>query len=170
MVEYKPKNDLPKKQVHLYVYKDIERIAKAFGYNSSEFYTLSVLKLLDNELDKEYNTVISEIEKKEKEKERLTEDLKNCEDDLSRLKEQLNNMKSLINDFNVNESNIHYAVSEVMKLGRERAESEKRKPYIYFDDVIPICNKYNVNYSLVLSKIPKNLLENHFKLRFKRWW
>lgn len=169
MAEYKPKNDLPKKQVHLYVYKDTERIIKAFGYNSSEFFTLSALKLLNTGLDKEYNTVKSEIEKKEKEKKRLMEDLKNCNDDLSKLKEQLKDMKALINDFDVNESNVDSAIREIMKLGRERAESEERKPYIYFDDVIPICAKYNINnYMFILSKIPKNFLESHFKLRFKR--
>lgn len=169
-MEYKTKNDIPKKQVHIYIYKDIERILKAYGFKPSEFITLKALELLQNT---DVNTDIKELEQnliaKEKKRENLETELNKCNNEIEDLNKQLRELKQIITNFNVSDdnNNLDLAIREVLALANNRVTSPERLPYIYFDDVKLICDRHNVNYMWVLSKIPKALLENHFKLRFK---
>lgn len=170
MVEYKSKKDLPKKQVHIYIYSDIERILKAFGIKPAEFLTQKTLELLGkNNINSKFGDITAEIEKLENKKKDLQLELDKCEEELSELNLQLSNIKLLMNNYvPTDEKNFEDAMSEVLGLVANRANSDKRMPYIYYDDVIPICEKYGVNYQFVLSKVPENALSLHFKLRYKR--
>lgn len=170
MAEYKSKNDLPKKQVHIYIYKDIDRILKAFNINTSEFVTMKTLELLgSNDIESEFKDVNDEIEKLENKKKDLKLQLDECDEKISKLKIQQDNLKRLISEY-VPEEDVNYqkALEEIYNLVGNRLKSDKREPFIYFNDVIPICEKYGVNYQFVLSHIPADVQKDHFKLRFKK--
>lgn len=170
-MEHKRKNDiLPKKQVHMYVYSDVERILKAFGIKPSEFLTLNTIELLsDKDLGVEFQNNNSKIEKLKEKIKNLEKELELSKKQLTELEEQNTNIKLLMNKYVPTEDpRFTDSIKEVLKLVNDRVTSEKRLPYIYYDDVIAICEKHNVDYQFVLSKIDKDVLNTHFKLRFKK--
>ena len=164
----KSNKELPKKQVHIYVYEDVERILKAHGYKTSEFVTLKSLELLNEEnLSEKYDEIKKRIKDLETKKKKLTEDLNNCENQLKDYNERLKNMNRLIEEYDPSR-NYEAALDEVYHLVGRRLHDPERSDKIYLNDVFKICDKYEgVNYEFLLSKVDENVLETHFTLKFK---